>query len=384
MKKPLSALAAGTLVLGIAEFMIMGILPNVANGLGISNATAGHLISAYAIGVCFGAPMLVLARKFALKNILLALVGIMVLGNFCSAIAPNYHFMMLARFVSGLPHGAYFGVASIVALKLAPKGKTALAISIMISGMTIANLFGVPLGTTISTLLSWRAAFFLTSMFGLAALFLVFRLIPQVGGIEDTGFKGQFKFLKSIMPWLLIACTLLGNGSIFCWYSYINPLLTEVSGFPEKSISLLMFLAGVGMVCGNMLSGKLSDKFTPAKVATAVQGIIAISLMLIFFFAQYPILSATLMFICTFCLFALGSPQQLLLLQYSKGGEMLGAACVQIAFNLGNAIGAYAGGLPIEMGLPYNYTALVGFPAASLGFILFFIFTIRSKKFSFQ
>lgn len=159
MKKSLIALAFGTLGLGIAEFVMMGILPDVAKNLHISIATAGHLISAYALGVCVGAPMLILARKFPLKRILMGLVAIVMIGNICASLAPNYWVMLVARFISGLPHGAYFGVASIVAEKLADKGKGSEAVSIMIAGMTIANLFGVPLGTSLSASISWRVDF---------------------------------------------------------------------------------------------------------------------------------------------------------------------------------------------------------------------------------
>ena len=149
------ALAFGTLGLGIAEFVMMGILPDVAKDLGISIPTAGHFISAYALGVCVGAPVLTLARKYPLKHILLVLVTLIMIGNICAAMAPNYWVLLIARFISGLPHGAYFGVGSIVAERLADKGKGSEAVSIMIAGMTIANLFGVPLGTSLSTMLSW-------------------------------------------------------------------------------------------------------------------------------------------------------------------------------------------------------------------------------------
>ena len=156
MKKSLIALAFGTLGLGIAEFVMMGILPDVAKDLGISIPVAGHFISAYALGVCVGAPVLILARKHPLKHILLVLVTLMMVGNTCAALAPNYWVLLLARFISGLPHGAYFGVASIVAEKLADKGKGSEAVSIMIAGMTIANLFGVPLGTSLSNSIMWK------------------------------------------------------------------------------------------------------------------------------------------------------------------------------------------------------------------------------------
>lgn len=378
MKKSLIALAFGTLALGIAEFVMMGILPYVANDLHISIAKAGHLISAYALGVCVGAPTLIIARKHPLKHILLALVTLIIVGNVCAAMAPNYWFLMLARFISGLPHGAYFGVASIVADKLADKGKGSEAVSIMIAGMTIANLFGVPLGTSLSTMLSWRVTFLLVGCWGIIVLYYIWKWVPQVENLPDTGFKGQFRFLKTSAPWFIIAATMLGNGGIFCWYSYINPLLTHVSGFSHNSISILMVLAGFGMVIGNLIGGRMSDHYTPGRVAASAQGVACVSLLLIFFFAQYSIASAILMCLTTACLFAVSSPQQILLIRFSKGGELLGAASVQVAFNLGNAIGAYCGGLPLEAGLDYQYPALIGSGFALVGFILL---TLFYKKF---
>ena len=372
MKKSLIALAFGTLGLGIAEFVMMGILPDVAKDLGISIPVAGHSISAYALGVCVGAPVLILARKHPLKHILLALVTLMMVGNTCAALAPNYWVLLLARFISGLPHGAYFGVASIVAEKLADKGKGSEAVSIMIAGMTIANLFGVPLGTSLSNSISWRVTFLLVGCWGVIILYYIWRWVPHVEGLKDTGFKGQFRFLKTPAPWLILGATALGNGGVFCWYSYINPLLTEVSGFTAESITALMVLAGFGMVVGNLVSGRLSDRYTPGKVGTTVQAMICIVLLLIFFLSPYPWLSALLMCLCTAGLFAVSSPEQVLIIRVAKGGEMLGAACVQVAFNLGNAIGAYVGGLAISGG--YRYPALAGVPFAMVGFILFLTF----------
>lgn len=372
MKKSLIALAFGTLGLGIAEFVMMGILPDVAKDLGISIPVAGHFISAYALGVCVGAPVLILARKHPLKHILLALVTLMMVGNTCAALAPNYWVLLLARFISGLPHGAYFGVASIVAEKLADKGKGSEAVSIMIAGMTIANLFGVPLGTSLSNSISWRVTFLLVGCWGVIILYYIWRWVPHVEGLKDTGFKGQFRFLKTPAPWLILGATALGNGGVFCWYSYINPLLTEVSGFTAESITALMVLAGFGMVVGNLVSGRLSDRYTPGKVGTTVQAMICIVLLLIFFLSPYPWLSALLMCLCMAGLFAVSSPEQVLIIRVAKGGEMLGAACVQVAFNLGNAIGAYVGGLAISGG--YRYPALAGVPFAMVGFILFLTF----------
>lgn len=372
MKKSLIALAFGTLALGIAEFTMMGILPYVASDFGISIAKAGHFISAYALGVCCGAPVLILARKRPLKQILMALVTLIIVGNLCASLAPNYWILMLGRFVSGLPHGAYFGVASIVASKLADKGKSSEAVSIMIAGMTVANLFGVPLGTSLSHMLSWRVTFLLVAFWGVIVLYYIGRWVPFVEGLQDTGFKGQFRFLRKPAPWILLGATALGNGGVFCWYSYISPLLTHVSGFSDSSISALMVLAGFGMVAGNLISGRMSDRYTPGRVTMLVQAGICLTLLAIFFLASNPWMSVLLMILCTAGLFAVSSPEQLLIIRVAPGGEMLGGACVQMAFNFGNAVGAYAGGLAVTH--DYRYTALVGIPFALIGFILAFIF----------
>ena len=372
MQKSLIALAFGTLGLGIAEFTMMGILPYVARDLNISIPVAGHFISAYALGVCAGAPMLIVARKRPLKHILLVLMALMLVGNLGAAMAPDYWLLLAARFISGLPHGAYFGVASIVAGKLADEGKSSEAVSIMIAGMTVANLFGVPLGTSLSHMLSWRVTFLLVGCWGLIVLYYIWRWVPVIEGLKDTGFKGQFRFLKTPAPWLILGATALGNGGVFCWYSYITPLLTNVSGFSAESVTALMVLAGFGMVVGNLVSGRLSDRYTPGKVGTVVQGMICILLLMIFFLSPNPWCSAILMALCTAGLFAVSSPEQVLIIRVAPGGEMLGGACVQIAFNLGNAIGAYVGGLALSGG--YRYPALAGVPFALVGFVLFAIF----------
>lgn len=374
IKRSLIALSFGTLGLGIAEFIIIGVLPYIATDFGITIPTAGHLISAYASGVFIGAPFLIFVRRYPLKNILLALIVIIMLGNLMASIAFNYETMMLARFISGLPHGSYFGVGSIIAEKLSDKGKSTEAISIMIAGMTVANLFGVPLGSFLSVTLSWRIGFLLVVIWGLVTFFYVWQWVPHIENIPDTGLKGQFYFLKRLAPWLLIIATILGNGAVFCWYSYIIPLLTNVSGFSSHSATLLIAFAGVGMVIGNLFGGVLSDRFMPIRITIFIQGFLSIILIGIFFLSYIPWVSILLMIFGTACLFAFSSPQQLLLIKSSKGGELLGTASAQMAFNLGNAIGAYCGGLPIQMGLGYHYSALVGVPFSVIGFFILYFF----------
>ena len=370
MKKSLIALAFGTFALGMAEFVMMSILPYVAQSMQCSIPEAGHLISAYAIGVCVGAPSVVLvARKRPLHQILLGLIVIYLTGNLLMASCSDLQLGVLFRFISGLPHGAYFGVGSIVADRLAPRGKSTSAIAIMCSGMTVANLIGIPAGTWLSDMVSWRVIFLFNGAWGILTFILLYRLVPRMEPLPNTGLKGQFRFLKSAAPWLIMATTTFGNGGIFCWYSYISPLMNRIAGFAPSEITMLMVLAGGSMCVGNLLGGKLADRYTPGKTILGVQAVMIFGLLTTFFLASYPGIAVLMLCICTACLFGVSAPQQLLLLRFSKGGEMMGAALVQVAFNLGNAVGAYCGGLPVTYGLPYNYPALVGAGFVVIGVI---------------
>lgn len=383
MKKSTIALALGTLGLGMSEFGMMGILPDIARDMSISIPKAGHFISAYALGVAIGAPLLVLiSGKLPLKRILLILILIFILGNLFFSLTSYYELNVLFRFISGLPHGAYFGVGSIVASKLAPKGKGTSAVSGMISGMTIANLLGVPLGTFISHHFSWKITYFLIALLGIIIFISIKKFVPELKPLPYTRFKDQFHFLKNLNPWLIVVTTIVGNGGIFCWYSYINPIMTHSVGFSEESMTGVMMFAGLGMVVGNLLSGKLSDKYSPQKVAIVTQGLAMLSLLFFFFFSKSQILSLLLMFLCTGCLFAVSAPQQILWLHNSRGGEMLGSAMAQVAFNIGNALGAYLGGIPISKNYPYEYSALPGVVLTFIGFLVFLYYTHFRAKLS--
>lgn len=375
-------LALGTFGLGMTEFVMMGILPDTAKTMGVTIPQAGNFISFYALGVVFGSILLVIfGRTKPLKTLILTLVSIFTAANLMAALANNYYVLCALRFIAGLPHGAFFGVGAIVADKLADNGKGNQAVATMVSGMTIANLMGIPFGTFLSHNFSWRITFLLIGLFGFLVLYSVVKLIPSVKPLPNTGFRGQFKIFKSPAPWLLILAVIMGNGGIFCWYSYINPLLVNVSGIMPKYVSLLMILAGAGMCIGNLLGGKLSDKFSPSLVAGTTQLIACGALMLIFFLSSNPYISVILMVICTGCLFAVSAPQQMLLIKNSKGGELLGASSSQISFNLGNAMGAYIGGIPVSHGLGYEFTALPGAIFAFIGFVTLFYFY---KKFEYK
>lgn len=377
MKKALTALAFGTFGLGIAEYVMMGILPFVAGDFRVSIPQAGHLISAYALGVCAGAPIVaVFARKWPLKRILYLLVLVMIAASFAMALCTHFEWMLVFRFFAGLPHGAYFGVGSIVADRLSREGNATFAVAVMCSGMTVANLVGIPLGTFLTGIFSWRLVFGFSGIWNIVTLVVVARWIPKMDALPDSGLKREFSFLKNLAPWLLIFATMLGNAGVFCFYSYVSPTLTQLAGVPVSWISGMMVLSGAGMVIGNLSGGKLSDRFGKGRTCRGLEIAICVCLVLIFLTAHLAWCLIPLMFLVCGCLFAISSPQQLLLLRFSEGGELMGGAMVQLAFNLGNAVGAWLGGLPIEESSPvtYRYSAAIGAVLAVLGVGCYLIF----------
>lgn len=377
MKKALIALAFGTFGLGIAEYVMMGILPFVAGDFRVSIPQAGHLISAYALGVCAGAPIVaVFARKLPLKRILYLLVLVMIAASFAMALCTRFEWMLVFRFLAGLPHGAYFGVGSIVADRLSREGNATFAVAVMCSGMTVANLVGIPLGTFLTGIFSWRLVFGFSGIWNIVTLVVVARWIPKMDALPDSGLKREFSFLKNLAPWLLSFATMLGNAGVFCFYSYVSPTLTQLAGVPVSWLSGMMVLSGAGMVIGNLSGGKLSDRFGMGRTCRGLEIAICVCLVLIFLTAHLAWCLIPLMFLVCGCLFAISSPQQLLLLRFSEGGELMGGAMVQLAFNLGNAVGAWLGGLPIEESSPvtYRYSAAIGAVLAVLGVGCYLIF----------
>ena len=367
MKKTIFALALGTFGLGMAEFGIMGVLPELARDVGISIPAAGNMISWYAFGVVIGAPIIALfSTRFSLKSIMLLLAALCVLGNVVFTVSSSYLMLAIGRLISGFPHGAFFGVGAIILSKIAPPGRVTAAVAGMIAGMTVANLVGVPAGTWLGHQFSWRYTFLAIALFDAAVLVAIIAWVPTLFDRSDARLREQFHFLKSPAPWLIFAATMFGNAGVFAWFSYIKPFMMNVSGFSEGAIMFIMMLAGLGMVLGNILSGKLSGRYSPLRIAATTDGVIVAALLLIFLLGGVKIASLTLAFICCAGLVALSAPLQILLLQNAKGGEMLGAAGGQIAFNLGSAIGAFFGGLMITLNFGWNTVAL---PAAALSFL---------------
>ncbi|MFY9073875.1 MFS transporter [Malaciobacter mytili] len=380
MTKQLFPLALGGLGIGTTEFVIMGLLPDIANDINITIPVAGHLISSYAFGVVIGAPILVaLSAKFPAKNILIAFMLLFTIFNFLSTIAPDYYTLMLSRFLSGLPHGAFFGVGTVVAAKLAKEGKAAQAIASMFTGLTIANLAMVPLVTYIGHHFHWRYAFGIVSLIGILTILFLYKWLPKQKALRTVTFKEELEFFKTIKAWHILMIVAIGFGGLFAWFSYIAPLLIYVSKFEVGSVSYLMIVAGAGMVVGNILGGYLADKKNPVIVSIFLLFSMVTALILVFFFSEFKVISIILTFICGALAMSIGSPINMIMLSSAKHSAMLGAAFLQAAFNVANSLGAFFGGIPLFLGFEYNYPSLIGAAMALVGAILCLVFLKKYK-----
>lgn len=377
MDKRVIPLAIGGLAIGTTEFTIMGLLPDMAGSLNISIPEAGHLISAYALGVVVGAPLLIgYTVKFPPNKVLIGLMVLFTIFNGLSAIAPGYGSMMLIRFLSGLPHGAFFGVGTVVASRLAAKGKAATYIALMFTGLTVANLAMVPLVTYIGHLFHWRWYFAIVAFIGLITILFLYWWLPVMEGKKEiVSFRDQLSFLKNKQSWYILLITAIGFGGLFTWFSYITPLMTEVAGVEKSHMAYVMILAGAGMVAGNLLGGYLTDRFGAPRTCALLLFLMMSALAAVFFFAEYQTTSMVLTFICGGLSMSVSAPINIMMMKAAPDSEMMAAAFMQAAFNIANALGAFLGGIPLEFGLSYNYPSLVGVGMTmtglfiSLGFI---------------
>lgn len=381
MTKQLFPLALGGLAIGTTEFVIMGLLPDIASSIDVSIPIAGHLISAYALGVVIGAPILVaLSARFPPKYILISLMILFTIFNAFSIIAPDYNTLLMSRFLSGLPHGAFFGVATVVASKLAKEGKAAQAIASIFTGLTLANLIMVPLVTYLGHNFHWRYAFGIVSFLGLLTILFLYLYLPHLKALRSVTFKEELVFFKTIKAWHILAIVSIGFGGLFAWFSYIAPLLIHVSGFDIGSLSYMMVVAGAGMVVGNIFGGYLADKKDPVKASILLLSLMVLSLILVFFFSENKIISIILTFVCGALAMSISSPINMIMLKNAKHSEMLAAAFIQAAFNVANSLGAFFGGIPLLFGMAFNYPSLVGAGMALLGVVLCLIFYKRYEK----
>ncbi|AYN36025.1 transmembrane efflux protein [Streptomyces albus] len=368
MPLALLALAVGAFGIGTTEFVMMGLLPEVADDLGISIPSAGHLVSAYALGVVIGAPLLAaVTARFSRRQVLIGLMALFVAGNALSALAPGSEWLLAARFLSGLPHGAFFGVGAVVATGLVPAERKAQSVSLMFLGLTVANVIGVPLATLMGQHLGWRATFLAVSAIGVVAIAALMLLIPHdhTHG-ESSGLRSELAALGSLPVWLALGTTVAGFAALFAAYSYITPMLTDSAGFADSTVTLLLALFGVGATIGNLLGGRLADR---AMRRTLFGGLLALAAVL----AAFPLLmrsewSAALgVTLLGAVAFTTSSPLQLMVMEKAHAAPSLASSANQAAFNLANAGGAWIGGLALAAGLGTTSPAVVGAVLAVAG-----------------
>jgi DHA1 family inner membrane transport protein len=368
MPLALLALAVGAFGIGTTEFVMMGLLPDVADDLHISIPAAGHLVSAYALGVVIGAPLLAaVTARMSRRTVLIALMALFVAGNALSAFAPGYDSLLAARFLSGLPHGAFFGVGAVVATTMVAPERKARSVSLMFLGLTVANIAGVPAATLMGQHLGWRATFLGVSAIGVAAIASLALLVPHDGAhAPSTGLRGELNALRSLPVWLALGTTVAGFGALFAAYSYVTPMLTDSAGFAETDVTLLLALFGVGATAGNLLGGRLADH---SMRGTLFGGLASLAAVLLLFPAlmRAEWSAALAVALLGMAAFVTGSPLQLMVMEKAAAAPSLASSANQAAFNLANAGGAWIGGVALAAGFGATSPALAGAALAVLG-----------------
>jgi DHA1 family inner membrane transport protein len=369
MPLALLALAIGAFGIGTTEFVVMGLLPQIGDSFGVTVPTAGLLVTGYALGVVAGAPLMtVLGTRIPRKRMLMLLMGLFVIGNTVSALAPDFGVMLAGRIIASLAHGAFFGIGSVVAADLVAPQKKAGAIALMFTGLTVANVIGVPLGTLVGQHLGWRATFLFIAGLGVVGLFGVARLIPEQTRAEDVRLRDELAVLRNPQVLLAMAMTVLGFGGVFAAITYVAPMMTAVAGFADGSVTWLLALFGLGMVVGNLVGGRYADRSLMRMLYVAL-GALAAVLALFTVTAHDKVAATVTVFLIGALGFATVPPLQKRVLDQAAGAPTLASALNIGAFNLGNALAAWVGGLVISAGFGYTAPNWVGaaFAVAALG-----------------
>jgi DHA1 family inner membrane transport protein len=361
------ALSFGGFAIGTTEFVTMGLLPDIADGVRVDIPSAGGVVSAYALGVVVGAPVIAaLATRLPRRAVVSGLMGAFLLGNVLSALAPGYRTLMLARFVAGLPHGAYFGVASLIAASLVAPRLRGRAVSSVMMGLSVALLLGVPAATWLGQQLGWRAAYWAVVLIAAATVLSVLAVVPRSPAPRGASVRTELTALRRPQVLLTLVVAIVGFGGMFAVYSYIAPLVTEVTGMPRGAIPVVLFAYGVGSIVGTALGGRLADRalFRSLVGATVSTGVV---LGLMPLAAQTPVtvvpavlllsVSASVMVVCL----------QMRFMEVAGDAQMLGAALNHSALNVANALGAWLGGVVIAAGFGYAAPGAVGAVLAALG-----------------
>ncbi|WPO72681.1 MULTISPECIES: MFS transporter [unclassified Streptomyces] len=370
MPLALLALAIGAFGIGTTEFVIMGLLPEVAGDFGVSIPTAGFLVTGYALGVVLGAPLMtVLGTKISRKRMLMLLMGLFIAGNLLSAVAPVFGVMLAGRVVASLAHGAFFGIGSVVAAELVAPEKKAGAIAMMFTGLTVANVVGVPLGTFVGQTLGWRMTFGLVAALGVVGLAGIARLVPDLPKPEGVRLRHELAAFRNVQVLLAMAMTVLGFGGVFAAVTYLAPMMTDVAGYADSSVTWLLVLFGLGMVAGNLIGGKFADRALMPLLYISL-GSLAVVLALFTLTAHNKIAAAVTITLIGALGFATVPPLQKRVLDQASGAPTLASAVNIGAFNLGNALSAWLGGIVIAAGLGYTAPNWVGAVLAGSALVL--------------
>ena len=354
-----SALAVGSFGIGTGEFVIMGLLPNVAGTFCVTTPEAGHVISAYALGVVVGAPIIaVLAAKMARRTLLLLMMAIFAAGNISSAFAPTFESFTALRFITGLPHGAYFGVAALVAASMVPVHRRVRAVGQVMLGLTIATLIGTPIATFLGQVLEWRAAFMMVGGVGLVTMLLIALFLPKDKVEEGASITRELGALKRIQVWLSLGVAAIGFGGMFSIFSYVATTTTEVAGLGSAMVPVVLALFGIGMNVGNIVGSRLGD----LSIRGTIGGMMIFNIVIMTLFSLTAA-NPVMLCICVFligCGFAACPAVQTRLMDVAADAQTLAAASNHSAFNIANALGAWLGGLVISWGFTAAATGYVG------------------------
>ncbi|MEW2156963.1 MFS transporter [Streptomyces sp. NPDC007189] len=380
MPLALLALAIGAFGIGTTEFVIMGLLPQVAGDFGISIPTAGLLVTGYALGVVVGAPLMtVLGTKVSRKRMLMLLMGLFIAGNLLSAVAPAFAIMLIGRVIASLAHGAFFGIGSVVAAELVAPHKKAGAIAMMFTGLTVANVIGVPLGTLIGQHVGWRVTFAIVAALGVVGLAGIAKLVPEMPRPEGAHLRHELAAFKNAQVLLAMAMTVLGFGGVFAAITYIAPMMIHIAGFADGSVTWLLVLFGLGMVGGNLVGGRFADRALMPMLYVSL-GALALVLALFTLTAHSKIAAAVTIALIGALGFATVPPLQKRVLDQAHGAPTLASAVNIGAFNLGNALSAWLGGIVIAAGFGYTAPNWVGAALAAAALVLAFVSAALERR----
>ncbi|WP_086428755.1 MFS transporter [Staphylococcus cornubiensis] len=371
-------LAIGAFAIGMTEFVIMGLLPNVAKDLHVSVSQAGQLITGYALGVAIGGPIVVmLTFRLNRKALLMLLMGIFILGNILGGLSPNYTTLMLSRIVTSLAHGSFFGIGSILAASMVASQYRASAMALMFMGLSLSNILGVPFGTLIGQRLGWHMTFLIIAVIGVIALIGIMIFVPMQKETRTASIKDELRILKEKRLWLTLGVTLFGFSSVFAYFTYISSVLIDVTHIPEQFISSILIVFGIGVTIGNIVGGKLAD-WNLNKALMRIFIIFAIYFGLLYFIQFHAILMVIGVFLFGFIGFSMSPSLQYKSTLISQDAPTLSSTLNQSAFNIGNALGAFIGGLVVSS-LPIASLSLIA-PLLTLMGLVFLLWSIAVER----